>query len=141
MLVQDRPNGRRPKPPHSNSRPSSQTEQQELLPTSTRLSKPKDLNFSTWVRDNLYRVIIIFILITTPSLPFSSSEMALSVGTPLPCSASSPPNHRPSIFSFPKFGGIQSIPLLINPPRLLALNRRSGSWSQSLITPLIRLEN
>ncbi|CAI9099933.1 OLC1v1036830C1 [Oldenlandia corymbosa var. corymbosa] len=70
MLVQDRPNGKPPKPPQSIPRPTSQSEEQELLPTSTRFSKPKDLNLSNWVCENLYRVVIIFILVTTVAALF-----------------------------------------------------------------------
>ncbi|KAL3533778.1 hypothetical protein ACH5RR_007299 [Cinchona calisaya] len=62
MLVQDRPDATKPpKPPH-------RRESDELLPT--RFSKPKDLYFSTWVCDNLYRIVILFILITTVAALF-----------------------------------------------------------------------
>lgn len=64
MQVQDRSSAKPPKPPHQES-------DGQLLPTSAKFSKPtKKLDFSAWVCENLYRIIILFILVTTVAALF-----------------------------------------------------------------------
>lgn len=64
MQVQDRSSAKPPKPPHQES-------DGQLLPTSAKFPKPtKNLDFSTCVCENLYRIIILFILVTTVAALF-----------------------------------------------------------------------
>ncbi|XP_027168844.1 probable glycosyltransferase STELLO2 [Coffea eugenioides] len=64
MQVQDRSSAKPPKPPHQES-------DGQLLPTSAKFSNPtKNLDFSTRVCENLYRIIILFILVTTVAALF-----------------------------------------------------------------------
>lgn len=64
MQVQDRSSAKPPKPPRQES-------DGQLLPTSAKFPKPtKNLDFSTCVCENLYRIIILFILVTTVAALF-----------------------------------------------------------------------
>ncbi|GAB4851614.1 sugar transporter-like protein [Ancistrocladus abbreviatus] len=61
MLVQERSASKSPNPPKS-----SQT-QLRTLPTlhPSRFTKPKNLDFSTWASENLYKIAAVFLLIVT----------------------------------------------------------------------------
>ncbi|XWS66348.1 hypothetical protein CRYUN_Cryun05aG0191600 [Craigia yunnanensis] len=61
MLVQDRAVPKSPKPPQIRTLPTLQP---------NRFAEPKNLDFSTWVADNLYRIITIFVLVATVAAVF-----------------------------------------------------------------------
>ena len=61
MLVQDRAVPKSPKPPQIRTLPTLQP---------NRFAEPKNLDFSTWVSDNCYRIITIFVLIATIAAVF-----------------------------------------------------------------------
>ncbi|XVF56150.1 hypothetical protein PTKIN_Ptkin06aG0094000 [Pterospermum kingtungense] len=61
MLVQDRALPKSPKPPQIRTLPTLQQ---------NRFSEPKNLDFSTWVSDNFYRIITILVLIATVAAVF-----------------------------------------------------------------------
>ncbi|XVE61126.1 hypothetical protein DITRI_Ditri06bG0014700 [Diplodiscus trichospermus] len=61
MLVQDRAVPKSPKPQQIRTLPTVQQ---------NRFAEPKNLDFSTWVSDNFYRIITIFVLIATIAAVF-----------------------------------------------------------------------
>ncbi|XWS59119.1 hypothetical protein CRYUN_Cryun08bG0094700 [Craigia yunnanensis] len=61
MLVQDRAVPKSPKPRQIRTLPTLQQ---------NRFAEPKNLDFSTWVSDNFYRIITIFVLIATIAAVF-----------------------------------------------------------------------
>ncbi|XVF75785.1 hypothetical protein PTKIN_Ptkin13bG0214800 [Pterospermum kingtungense] len=61
MLVQDRAAPKSPKQPRIRTLPTLQP---------NRFAEPKNLDFSTWVSDNFYRIITIFVLIATIAAVF-----------------------------------------------------------------------
>ncbi|XP_021282445.1 probable glycosyltransferase STELLO1 [Herrania umbratica] len=61
MLVQDRAVPKSPKPPQIRTLPTLQQ---------SRFAEPKNLDFSTWVSENFYRIITIFVLISTIAAVF-----------------------------------------------------------------------
>ncbi|XAR68522.1 hypothetical protein NMG60_11003668 [Bertholletia excelsa] len=62
MLVQDRSTPKIPKAQNNRTLPT--------LPSNTRFSEPKNLDFSTWVSENFYRIVAIILLIATVAALF-----------------------------------------------------------------------